>query len=122
MQTLPPSNLIFGLILLCSQNLLKATAFAVVNYKSGTSRRKREAVRGNIRVWNNAVIPYVISENLGKYTHSSLWPLSSCSKVQECMHKCRSSLAYSQFPPCKLKRQLLGTSPDYKLDDHPSCF
>ena len=44
----------------------ESTAFAVVDTKSpGKRRRKREIPRNTIKVWNNAVIPYVISDEMG---------------------------------------------------------
>ena len=45
----------------------ESTAFAVVDFKRpASSRQKRETPRKTVNVWNNAVIPYVISEEMSK--------------------------------------------------------
>jgi hypothetical protein len=44
----------------------ESTAFALVDIKSPAKRRKREIPRNTIKVWKDAVIPYVISDDMGK--------------------------------------------------------
>ncbi|CAB3998734.1 zinc metallo ase nas-4-like, partial [Paramuricea clavata] len=43
----------------------ESTAFALVDIKNPAKRRKREIPQNTIKVWNDAVIPYVISDDIG---------------------------------------------------------